>query len=82
MDMQTGFTAEEARLILEGSDDEWTHFILWHPYAMPHLEPYIRRFPNAGHLYSWITARWPGSASEIAPSPITVAQYAAEILRK
>jgi hypothetical protein len=68
--MKGRLTANQAKLILHGTDEEWYKYVLRHARGrrMPELEPYIARFPKAACLYAcWaIHGRWSEGEPAIA----------------
>jgi hypothetical protein len=83
--MQTEFTAEEAKLILQGTDEEWASYIRIHIIrTAPHLEPYIAEYPRASYEYArWVIhGRWSPGEPAIIRDPESAYRYAENVLRR
>jgi hypothetical protein len=85
MAKQAGFTAKEARLILQGTEDEWIEYIrdtILH--RAPHLEPYILKFPRAAYAYAWyvLRRRWKEAERVICTDPWAAYNYTKRLIQR
>jgi hypothetical protein len=81
--MENRFTAEEAKLILQGTEYEWAAYVLRILLRVPHLEPYIAKLPRVAYVYAKyaIKGRWPEAEPIIAQDPWAALYYATGIIK-